>query len=83
MERADALVLFREIAAELLEIEPEKITEEARFLEDLEADSLDLIELVMALEERIGITMPEEDLMGVSTVGEALTMVLNKLSIPA
>lgn len=79
VEREKALEIFRGLAAELLEIDPDRITESARFKEDLDADSLDLIEVVMALEEQLGVRMPEEDLIGVQTVGEALTTVLAKL----
>ena len=58
---------------------PEAVTVEARFKEDLEADSLDLVELVMALEERLDITVPEEDLGEVTTVGNALDLVVGKV----
>ena len=52
MERADALATIQDVAAEVLSVEPERVTETARFKEDLDADSLDLVELVMGLEER-------------------------------
>lgn len=83
MERAQALERLREAAVEVLEVEPAAITEEARFKEDLEADSLDLVELVMALEERFDITVEEDDLDGLTTVGQALDLVLAKLSTRA
>jgi len=68
---------------ELLAVDPSAVTEEARFKEDLDADSLDLVEFVMALEERFDISVPEEDLDGVDTVGQALTLVLGKLGANA
>jgi len=61
-------------------VEPDAVTEEARFKEDLDADSLDLVEFVMALEEEFDITVPEEALEGVTTVGQAVSLVSDKLS---
>ena len=55
MERADALATIKEVAAEVLSVDPDQVTETARFKEDLDADSLDLVELVMGLEERFDI----------------------------
>ena len=80
MDRADALSTIREVAAEVLSVDPEQVTEAARFKEDLDADSLDLVELVMGLEERFDIEVPEEDLEGVTTVGQAVDLVLSKVS---
>ncbi len=79
MDRADALTTIQEVAAEVLSVDPDKVTEAARFKEDLDADSLDLVELVMGLEERFDIEVPEEDLDGVTTVGQALDLVLAKV----
>ena len=73
----------KEAAVEVLAVDPSAVTEEARFKEDLDADSLDLVEFVMALEERFDISVPEEDLDGVDTVGQALTLVLGKLGANA
>ncbi|MGZ8764708.1 MAG: acyl carrier protein [Acidimicrobiia bacterium] len=78
MERAEALIAIREVAVEVLSVDEGSVTEEARFKEDLDADSLDLVELVMGLEERFDITVPEEDLEGVATVGQAVDLVLGK-----
>jgi acyl carrier protein len=80
MERSEALDAIREVAVEVLSVEPDQVTEEARFKEDLEADSLDLVELVMGLEERFDIEVPEEDLEDVARVGQAVTLVLGKVS---
>ncbi|HWS46482.1 MAG TPA: acyl carrier protein [Acidimicrobiia bacterium] len=79
MERTDALDTIREVAAEVLSVDPEQVTETARFKEDLDADSLDLVELVMGLEERFDIEVPEDDLEGVTTVGQAVDLVLSKV----
>ena len=83
MERSEVLAALREVAVEVLSVEPDSVVEEARFKEDLDADSLDLVEFVMALEERFDISVPEEDLDGVDTVGQALTLVLGKLGANA
>ena len=80
MERADALVTIKEVGAEVLSVDPGQVTETARFKEDLDADSLDLVELVMGLEERFDIEVPEEDLEGVTTVGQAVDLVLAKIA---
>ena len=78
MERDEALTAIREVAVEVLSVQPEAVVESARFAEDLDADSLDLVELVMGLEERFDVSIPEEDLEGVATVGDAVDLVLAK-----
>ncbi len=83
MERDEALSALREVAVEVLSVEPDSVKEDARFKEDLDADSLDLVELVMGLEERFDISVPEEDLDGVTTVGLAVDLVLAKVAAKA
>ena len=83
MERAEALVTIKEVAAEVLSVDPDLVTETARFKEDLDADSLDLVELVMGLEERFDISVPEEDLENVGTVGQAVDLVMAKVAAKA
>ena len=83
MNRADALAALTDIAVEVLRVEPDQVTEAARFKEDLDADSLDLVELVMGLEERFDISVPEEDLESVLTVGNAVDLVLAKVAAKA
>jgi acyl carrier protein len=80
MNRDDALATIKQVAAEVLSVDADVVTEDARFKEDLDADSLDLVELVMGLEERFDIEVPEEDLEGVTTVGQAVDLVLGKVS---
>ncbi len=70
---------FRKCAVEVLSVEGDKVTKEARFAEDLDADSLDLVELVMALEEEFDVSVEEEELDGVETVGSAYDLVVGKL----
>lgn len=70
---------FTKCAVEVLSVDAAKIVPEASFGDDLEADSLDLVELVMALEEEFGIEVPESDLEGIDTVGKAFALVESKL----
>ncbi|MDA2944336.1 MAG: acyl carrier protein [Actinomycetota bacterium] len=70
---------FRKCAVEVLSVSEDQVTPDARFGDDLDADSLDLVELVMALEEEFGIEVPEEDLEGIETVGQAFGLVTAKL----
>lgn len=62
----------KKLIAEQLNINPEEITEESSFMEDLGADSLDTVELVMALEEEFGIEIPDEEAEKIKTVGNAI-----------
>ena len=63
---------LKEIIAEKLGVEIKEISEESRFKEDLNADSLDLFELVMAIEEEFGNSIPSEDLEKLATVGDVI-----------
>ncbi len=62
----------REIIINELGLEPEKVTDDASFVEDLGADSLDTVELVMAFEEEFGLDIPDEDAEQMRTVGDAI-----------
>lgn len=62
----------KEIIVNELGVEPEKVTTEASFVEDLGADSLDTVELVMAFEEEFGMEIPDEDAEQLQTVGDAI-----------
>lgn len=70
---------FRKCAVEVLSVEESAVTLDAKFSDDLDADSLDLVELVMALEEEFDIEVPEDDLEGVETVKNAYDLVANKV----
>jgi acyl carrier protein len=70
---------IKEIITELLDVEEEKITMKARFREDLEADSLDLVELIMEFEERFGGEISDEDAQKITTVGEAVEYVKTRM----
>lgn len=76
MNREEILTLVRGHLAEELEVEAAKIEEGTRFKEDLDADSLDLYELVMELEDRYGISVSEEQAARIKTVGDAVEFVL-------
>jgi acyl carrier protein len=69
----------RKILAENLAVPEDSITMDSRFQEDLDADSLDLVEAVLALEEEFNVNIPEEEMEDVKTVGEALNVVMAKL----
>ena len=76
MNRDQVLTLVREHLAEELEVDAGRIDEGTRFKEDLDADSLDLYELVMELEDRYGISVSEEQAARIETVGDAVSFVL-------
>lgn len=75
----DKFEAFKKCAVEVLSVDAGKVTKEARFAEDLDADSLDLVELVMALEEEFDVSVEEEELEGIETVGAAYDLVMGKL----
>ena len=79
MTRQEIVTKIREHLAEELELDPEAIREDSRFKEDLDADSLDLVELVMELEDRYGVRMPEEEAVKIKTVGQAADWFLSKV----
>ncbi len=79
MESEAAFEKFRECAVEVLQVPADKVTKEARFADDLDADSLDLVELIMALEESFDITVEETELEDIETVGQAFDLVSSKL----
>ena len=70
---------FSDCAVEVLQVPADKVTMEARFAEDLDADSLDLVELVMALEEAFGVTVDESELEDIETAGQAFDLISSKL----
>lgn len=72
------LETIKKIISEQLNIEEDKITEDSSFKEDLGADSLDLFELVMALEEEFNVEIPSEDLENLSTVKDVMDYVASK-----
>ena len=80
MSEDDKFKAFQKCAVEVLSVEEAQVTREARFAEDLDADSLDLVELVMALEEEFDVSVEEEELEGIETVGQAYDLVVGKVA---
>lgn len=74
----DTFARFKPIAAETLSVDEALIERSASFADDLDADSLDLVELVMALEEEFDIEVDESELEGITTVGAAVDLVASK-----
>ena len=72
---------FQSLIAEQLGVEVDKVTPEASFTEDLKADSLDLVEMVMAFEEEYGMEISDEDAQKLRTVGEAWNYVKGKVQV--
>ena len=72
MDRSEMLAKLIEVVVDQLDLDPEMITEEAAFVEDLGADSLDLLQLLTALEEEFDMTIPDEKFEAISTVGDVL-----------
>ena len=81
MTRDEAFATFTKAAVDVLSVDAGKVVRDASFADDLDADSLDLVEFVMALEESFDVEIPESELEGVTTVGKAFEMVCAKLSI--
>jgi acyl carrier protein len=79
MERQELEEKVRKVLAENLGRDMEEVTMEARLEEDLDADSLDLVEAVLALEEELGVKIPEEEMESVKTVREAVDLVSGKI----
>ena len=76
MTRDEVLELVRSHLASELEVDPERIAEDTRFKEDLDADSLDLVTLVMELEDSYGVRIPDEEAARIVTVGQAVDYIL-------
>ncbi|MCE7949380.1 MAG: acyl carrier protein [Chloroflexi bacterium CFX4] len=70
----------REIIVELLDVDAERVTLDARFREDLEADSLDLVELIMKIEEEFGGDISDEEAQKILTVGEAVNYIDTRMT---
>lgn len=80
MDRSQVQAKMRDLLVEELGLDASKITDEAAFEEDLEVDSLGVVELLMALEDEFGVRIPDEEAEDITSVGEAVDLVLAKLS---
>lgn len=83
MDRQEIEERVRKVLAEQLSVDLEKVTTDARFEEDLDADSLDLVEAVLGLEEELSVEIPEEEMESVKTVGQAVDLVMAKIETKA
>ena len=72
---SDTADRVKKIVVEHLGVEADKVTEDASFIDDLGADSLDIVELVMALEEQFGVSIPDEQAEKIKTVGDAVSFI--------
>ncbi|MEW5870247.1 MAG: acyl carrier protein [Chloroflexota bacterium] len=72
---SDTFEKVKEIIVKLLDVDEEKVTPQARFREELEADSLDLVELIMEFEDKFGGEISDEDAQKITTVGDAVSYV--------
>ena len=80
MERAEIESKMKELLVEELGLDADAITMDARFEEDLEVDSLGVVELLMALEDNFGVQIPDEEAESIGTVGQAVNLVEQKLN---
>jgi len=79
MDRNEIQSAVFDACVDLLKADRADLSDDTRFGDDLDADSLDLVEVVMSLEDRFGITIPEHDLEDVETIGQAVDRVQNRL----
>lgn len=75
MEREEIIEKVKAVIVEQLNVEEDDVTEDASFVDDLGADSLDIVELVMALEDKFGISIPDEEAENIKTVGNAVDFI--------
>lgn len=81
MQRAEAYETFRDCVAEVLDVEPSTVVPEARWREDLDADSLAVVEITLALNDAFSIKLPDVEPEALSTVGQAFDLVATAVGI--
>ena len=81
MKKEEVLSRLKEIIEDRLNVEGGQIVPEASFVEDLGADSLDIVELIMGIEEEFDIEIPDEDAEKLTSVGEAMNYTLAKIGV--
>ena len=81
MTREEVVAKLKAIVSDRLDVEEDQITEDKNFVEDLGADSLDIVELIMGLEDEFRIEIPDEDAEKLTSVGEALKYTLEKIGV--
>lgn len=80
MERAEVMQVLRDKAVEMLEVDADAVQEEKSFVDDLDVDSLSLVEYTMELEDAFGIELAEEELTGIATIGGFVDIILTKVA---
>ena len=75
MEREEIFDKVKAVVVDQLNVEDDEVVDDASFIDDLGADSLGIVELVMALEEEFGVSIPDEDAEGIKTVGDAIAYI--------
>ncbi|MGO8684134.1 MAG: acyl carrier protein [Thermoleophilia bacterium] len=80
MTRDEIFAQIKSILVETLSVDEDKVSMEARFQEDLETDSLDLVELIMTMEEKFGIKISDEEAAAIKTVGDAVEFVEKRIA---
>ena len=78
MDEHEILEKIKEVVADKLDADPSDVTDESRFMEDLGADSLDVVELIMGLEDEFGVEISDEEAEGIRTVGDAVKFIADK-----
>ena len=81
MKKEEVLSRLKEIIVDRLDVEEDQIVPEASLVEDLGADSLDIVELIMGIEEEFDIEIPDEDAEKLTSVGEATNYTLSKIGV--
>ena len=81
MKKEEVIARLKEIIVDRLDVEEDQIVPEATFVEDLGADSLDIVELIMGIEEEFDIEIPDEDAEKLTSVGEAQNYTLSKIGV--
>ena len=81
MKKEEVMARLKEIITDRLDVEEDQIGPEATFVEDLGADSLDIVELIMGIEEEFDIEIPDEDAEKLTSVGEAMNYTLSKIGV--
>ncbi len=83
MTRDEVLQVLRDKAVEMLEVDADAVQEDKSFVEDLKVDSLSLVEYTMDLEDELGVDLPEEELVDVTTIGAFVDVIERKLAAKA
>ncbi len=79
MDHDDIYEKVKEVIVDQLNVEEDDVTEDAAFVDDLGADSLDIVELVMALEEQFSVSIPDEQAEKIKTVGDAVSFITENI----